>query len=332
MLKNKTIGVIVPAYNEELLIGKTLSSMPDFVDTIITINDCSRDRTKEVICGLMEKDRRITLIDHAVNKGLGQSLIDGYLKSREMRIDITAVMAGDAQMDPNDLESVVMPILDDIADYAKGNRLLIQDVAEHMPFHRLIGNAGLTFLTKFATGYWHVIDPQCGYTAISRRALMAIPIERMTKRYGYNADILNMLNIQNFAVADVEVRPVYDKEKSKIKLYKYIPHISCLLTKLFIRRLKSKYIIRDFNPLCLSYLFGMFLLFFGTIPFAIRLIYMYYLTTEFPQTSLLCLMFITLIGLQVLLFAIQFDKEDNRPLCIMNYEHHRKNGIIGDEK
>lgn len=318
MYKDKTVGIVIPAYNEEELLPVTLGTMPDFVDKMFVINDCSKDNTKQVILDLQKKDSRIVLIDHEVNKGLGQSLIDGYVKSRDEGIDITAVMAGDNQMHPDDLPAVINPIADGKSDYSKGNRLLSDEVVGLMPWHRLIGNSGLTFLTKFATGYWHVIDPQCGYTAISKRALKAIPIERMTKRYGYNADILNMLNIHNYKVADVEIRPVYGREQSKIKLWKYIPHVSCLLIMLFFRRLRDKYMIRNFNPLCLSYIFGSFMLVFVAFPLLLRVLYMYWRTqgAEAPQTSIICLMFATITGLQILLTAIQFDKEDNRELCV----------------
>lgn len=316
MLEKRTIGVVVPAFNEELLIEKTLTTMPDFVDKIIVIDDGSSDNTKQKIEALAAGDSRIVLIAHLVNQGLGQSLIDGYVKCREMEIDITAVMAGDAQMSPDDLEAVVAPILQGKAEYAKGNRLLMEDVAKQMPLHRLIGNSGLTFLTKFATGYWHVMDPQCGYTAISLDALRAIPIEQMTKGYGYNADILNMLNIRNFAVSDVEVKPVYGEEQSKIKLSSYVPKVSWLLIRLFFRRLLHKYMVRDFNPLCLSYVFGIALFALGTIPFGVRLFYMYDKHAEFPQTTFLCLMFLTIASVQILLSAVQYDMEDNRHLCV----------------
>lgn len=324
MYKGKTVGIVIPAYNEEILIGKTLSTMPDFVDNMIVINDCSKDKTLEKIKEFQAKDPRIIIINHEKNKGLGQSLIDGYVKCRDLGLDITAVMAGDAQMSPDDLPSVLDPIAEGRADYSKGNRLLVKDVAKHMPLHRLIGNAGLTFLTKFATGYWHIIDPQCGYTAISHRALSAIPIESMIKGYGYNADILNMLNILEFPVADVEVKPVYGEEKSKIKLYKYIPNVSILLIKLFFRRLVRKYLVRNFNPLCLSYFAGLFLFFFGALPFASLFLYRYAKYYDFPQTSLLSLMFLTIASMQILLSAIQYDMEDNRHLCVYTQKERRE--------
>ena len=320
MLKDISVAVVVPAYNEEKHIARTLTTIPDYVDHIIVVNDGSSDGTREVIEEIQKKDSRIFPINHDINQGLGRSLIDGYLQSRDMGVVVTGVMAGDGQMHPDDLSAVLAPILEGEADYAKGNRLLHSEVAHRMPLHRLVGNSGLTFLTKFATGYWHVIDPQCGYTAISKRGLDAIPIERMTKGYGYNADILNMLNVKNFRVADVKVRPVYGDEVSKIKLYKYIPSVSWLLLRLFFRRLVKKYVVRNFNPLCLSYLVGLFLLVFGTVPFSARLFYMYNKTGEFPQTTLLCLMFVTITGIQILLSAVHYDMEDNRHLCVHAYE------------
>lgn len=255
MLNNNTIGVVIPAYNEGKLISKVMDTMPEFVDYMIIVNDGSKDETKKRIEDKALCDSRIILLDHEVNKGLGQTLIDGYLKSREMGIDVVAVMAGDAQMDPDDLENVVMPIVKGETDYVKGSRLLVNGVKKKMPKYRFIGNNILTLLTKFATGYWHVIDPQCGYTAISHEAISEIPIEEMIKGYGYNAHILYMLNMSNYRVKDVKVKPVYGEEVSKIKLGKYIRKVSALLCRLFFSRIFKKYMLVDFNlQQCFIYL------------------------------------------------------------------------------
>ena len=257
MLNGKKIGVIVPALNEELLIRETVSGIPDYVDSIIVINDGSTDKTEDIVDALALEDSRIEQIVHDERKGLGQSLIDGYLAALESEQDIIAVMAGDNQMHPDDLIDVVSPIAEDRADYIKGNRLFRSDTREKMPTYRYFGNAGLTLLTKFATGYWKSVDPQCGYTAISAKALNKIPIQDMTKGYGYNAHLLWMLNLENLRVGDTEVRPVYDREKSKIKVVRYILHISYLLSSLFFSRLWSKYLVRDFNPLAILYIFSL---------------------------------------------------------------------------
>ncbi len=310
MYNDHKIAVVIPAYNEELLISETLGGMPDYVDVMYVINDCSTDNTLAIIRELQQKDPRIVLINHEANKGLGQSLIDGYMASAEGDCDITAVMAGDNQMHPDDLPKLLDKLIFEQYDYVKGNRLLHHNVRS-MPRYRFFGNAMLTILTKFATGYYRLMDPQCGYTAIKNDVLRGIPIEEMTKGYGYNADILVMLNIRNFKVADVEVRPVYDREKSKIKLWKYIPKTSMLLMRLFYRRMWQRYVVLDFHPLVLFYAFSHLLL-LADIGFIVRLFYMWPIVGHVPETTALVVLFCSITGLQSWLFAMLFDMEANR--------------------
>jgi len=314
MVLEKSIAVIIPAYNEGKLITKTLETMPDFVDAMIVINDCSIDDTPQRIIEYSKKDPRVIMLEHDQNKGLGQTLIDGYVKSLEFGYDIMAVMAGDAQMDPDDLIRVVTPVAEKRTDYVKGHRLFYEGVRESMPKYRFFGNSILSFLTKFATGYWSSIDPQCGYTAISREALSKIPITRMTKGYGYNADILNMLNIADCTVLDVEVRPVYGEEKSKIKLAKYIVRVSGLLIKLFFRRMKYKYIVRDFNPLVFFYILAIICVLVICLPMTIRFFIILGTTGELAKTTALIFAFSLLIGLQSLFFGMWMDMQDNKRL------------------
>ena len=311
MYRGKNIGVVVPAFNEENLIAKTLGSMPNFVDRMFIINDGSTDQTKMIIEEFQINDPRIILINHKKNKGLGQSLIDGYIASKESDVDITAVMAGDNQMCPDDLPALLDQLIDNSYDYIKGNRLLHQDIPI-MPRYRFFGNALLTLLTKFATGYYAMMDPQCGYTAIRNTALARIPIEKMTKGYGYNADILCMLNIQRFRVNDIEVRPVYGFARSKIKLWKYIPQTSWLLVKLFFRRIWKRYFVLDFHPLVLFYAFSIFNVGFIILPLTIRFVYLYFTETEFPINTLNIIIYTFLVTFQSILFAIWMDMDYNK--------------------
>lgn len=311
MYKENEITVLIPAFNEELLLPETIQSLPHFVDNIIIIEDCSTDGTKDFINGIVKTNNKIVPIFHEKNKGLGQSLIDGYLKSGDQYLGITVVMAGDNQMHPDDLPHILDKITDEGYDYVKGNRLLHQDVHK-MPKYRFFGNAFLTILTKFATGYYFLMDPQCGYTAIKNSALKLIPISKMTKGYGYNADILCMLNIQKFKVSDVEVRPIYDREKSKIKLWKYIPNISLLLFRLFFRRLWKRYVVLDFHPLVLFYFFSFINFFLLIIPFSIRFFYMLNKYDELPKTTMSILVMTFLISFQSIIFAIWMDMDYNK--------------------
>lgn len=314
MFKNKSIAVVVPAYDEERLIGKVISTMPDFVDKIIIINDGSSDNTKSIIEEFMKTKKNIVLINHSKNQGLGKSLIVGYLKSLELGMDITAVMAGDAQMDPADLPKVITPVADKKVDYAKGNRLLIENEIQSMPKYRFLGNSILTLLTKFATGYWHIIDPQCGYTAISNKALESINIKQMKKGYGYNAYLLYLLNMKNYKVQDVEVKPIYGLAKSRIKQKSYIPETSYLLFKLFLKRMFHKYLVREFHPLILFYLFSFVNIILISLPLTVRFFHLYSLEGIAPRSTLIILNFSIMMGFFSFFFGMWLDMEDNKKL------------------
>lgn len=316
MLKNRKIGVVVPAHNEELLIVDTLRGMPAFVDKIVVVNDASTDKTKQKILAEQKKQKRIVFIDHRENKGLGATLADGYIKASELDLDVIAVMAGDNQMDPSDLRNVVMPVVEGTVEYTKGNRLLVKDVSKVMPKYRFIGNIIATFMTKFATGYWSVIDPQCGYTAISKKALDRIDIASLKKGYGYNADILVRLNIFNFKITDVEVKPVYGKEKSGIKFFRYTMDVSYFLLKLFLRRLKEKYLFRDFHPVILFYLFSFVSIVLIALPLGIRFLVLYFHYGLAPLTTLTIFSFTTMMGFFSFGFAIWLDMESNKNLFV----------------
>ena len=219
MFFNKTIAVVVPAYNEEHLIAQTLTSIPDFVDNIFVIDDGSTDRTPDIINEISKKDSRIEQISHSRNQGVGGAIISGYKRARELGIDVTAVMAGDNQMDPQDLIKIIDPVARGNTDYTKGNRLFYGEAWKMIPHWRYLGNSFLSLLTKIASGYWHIADSQSGYTAICLDALKRINLDKIYKRYGVPNDILIRLNQHDFRVKDIPIRPVYNiGEKSGIKV------------------------------------------------------------------------------------------------------------------
>ncbi len=247
MYKNKKLSVVVPAYKEELLIGQTIQTIPDYIDQIYVIDDDSPDRTYEIAAELALSDFRIHPIKHEVNKGVGAGIITGYKKSIDDNIDIVVVMAGDNQMDPSYIPSLVDPIIDDKADYTKGNRLLsIKDMKGMSNFRRL-GNFLLTLLTKFSSGYWNIGDPQNGYTAISSKALHGIDLNGVYPSYGYCNDLLAKLNVVGFRVMDVHIPARYGNEKSKIRYTRYIVNVSRLLLRDYFWRIKMKYFYKFFH-------------------------------------------------------------------------------------
>jgi glycosyltransferase involved in cell wall biosynthesis len=312
MLDGKKIAVVIPAYNEEQLIERTVKGIPIFVDEIVVVDDCSADGTVSRVGRLLsEQPNRIILIEHPVNRGVGGAIASGYLWCRDHGVDIAVVMAGDAQMDPADLPALLDPLLADHYDYAKGNRLFSGDAWTLIPRVRYLGNAVMSLLTKIASGYWQVADSQCGYTAINRNALAAIDWTRMYTRYGQPNDLLVRLNIYNFRVCDVPTRPIYNiGEKSGIKPIRMIPRLSLLLLKLFIWRMFQKYVIRDFHPLVFFYLFGFSLSLPGFLLGIWLVIYRLFIGYV-AVTSALFVALLIISGLQFLLFAMWFDMDYN---------------------
>lgn len=307
--RNKLIAVVVPAYNEEQLIGETLGGIPDYVARIYAVDDGSSDRTGEIIEEYARRDSRIFPIHHNPNKGVGAAITAGYRRAVEDGMDIAVVMAGDNQMDPVQLPLLLDPIIDSRADYTKGNRLISEAYRTGMSPWRSFGNSILTFLTKIASGYWQMMDPQNGYTAISTKALAELPLDDVYQGYGYCNNLLVWLNIHGMRVQDVAIPARYGREKSKIRYSTYIPRVSKLLLCNFLFRLNTKYIQMGFHPLAFFYAAGAVLVPLGLLGGAITLwekfIMGYPLLFVHGVLSFLMLM----MGMQFLLFAMLFDMQ-----------------------
>jgi len=311
MYKKNTVAVVIPAYNEEKLLGRVITTMPDYVDKMVIIDDASKDGTHDVALNFQKKqpDRTI-VIRHGENTGVGGSIADGYIWCRDNNMDMAAVMAGDAQMDPDDLVNLILPIYEDRADYTKGNRLFTGDAWQVIPRVRYLGNSVLSLMTKIASGYWHISDSQCGYTVINKKALQTIDWEKMYPKYGQPNDLLVRLNIYHFRVEDVPVKPVYRiGEKSGIRPLLIIPRMFWLLVRLFFFRLKEKYFIRDFHPLLFFY-FTSFILFLIDIPLIIRFFVRWSRIGVIPDITALAILFTTTTALQLSLFAMWFDMQN----------------------
>jgi len=315
MYKDKTVCVVVPAYNEEKLIGKVIDTMPDYVDKVVVVDDKSNDATAAIAAEYAERSGgRIILVRHSENQGVGGAIATGYKWARDNRMDTTAVMAGDAQMDPQDLPNLLEPVAAGQVDYAKGNRLFTGNAWQLIPKWRYLGNSYLSLLTKIASGYWHVADSQTGYTVINLRALEMLDLDRIYKRYGMPNDMLVKLNVYNFKVRDIPVRPVYNiGERSLIRLRKVVPTLSWLLLKGFLYRMKEKYVIRDFHPLVFFYAVGLVFGFATVILFA-RVFCVWFVRGSIPAINALAAMFSFMSAAMFTLFAMWFDMESNKEL------------------
>ncbi|CAJ37092.1 glycosyltransferase family 2 protein [Methanocella arvoryzae] len=305
------IGVVVPAYNEEVLLGETVRGMPSYVSRIYVIDDCSTDRTPEVLRKLADEDPRVVGLRHEVNKGVGATIIDGYKLALQDRMDYVAVMAGDNQMDPEELPRLLLPVMEGKADYAKGNRLLGRQMRKGMSSWRFLGNSMLTMLNKIASGYWHISDPQNGYTVISREALETLDLDSIYTYYGYCNDLLVKLNAAGFRTIDVPIPARYGREKSKIRYGRFIFKVAPMLFRGFLWRLRVKYTVLDFHPLVLFYLAGMALLPAGILTGLLSLALPWLNPPAFAPVGLFATI-LALAGLQSLLAAMAMDAQIDR--------------------
>jgi glycosyltransferase involved in cell wall biosynthesis len=312
VLDGKTLAVVVPAYDEETLVATTIRGVPPFVDRIFVVDDASRDGT--VAAARATGDARVEVIAHQRNAGVGAAIVTGYHRAVEAGMDVTCVMAADNQMDPSDLEKIALPVARGELEYAKANRLITGEAWKVIPRSRYLGNAVLSFLTKIASGYWHVADSQSGYTAASREILEQLDLDRIYRGYGFPNDMLVHLNVWNARVRDIPSRPVYGVgERSGIKIRKVVPRISWLLLKGFFWRMREKYVIRDFHPFVFFYALGGLMTILG-LGLGIAEVVLRIMGNAVSVGTVVLVALLLIFGSQFTLFAMWFDLESNKDL------------------
>lgn len=236
MLANKTIAVVIPAYNEERLLPRTLARVPTFVDRVVVVDDASADATATVVAG----DPRVVVCRHPSNRGVGASIVTGYRYCMDHRLDIAVVMGADDQMHPDDMPSLLLPILRGEADYVCGDRLAWPGGWREFPTVRLAGVVMLAALTRQSTGLPHIRDAQCGYTAISREALACLALDRLYPRYGFPNDMLSKAAAASVRVATRPVRPIYADETSSMRVGRVAVPILKMLFANWVERLAAE--------------------------------------------------------------------------------------------
>lgn len=329
-----TIGVSIPAHNEEKLITETILGIPVWVDWIVIINDQSMDGTQKVVEKLiLEIERNIFLINNKKNIGVGGSIIRGHDYLMKQNCDILVVMAGDNQMDPNYLGKLLKPITNYGFDYSKGNRFFKEDSLTGMPKFRIFGNYILSFLSKVGSGYWSIFDPQNGYTAIWKEMYGNIEKSNLQKGYNFENSMLTELNIQNASVADIYIPARYNQEKSGIKIPKFIVSNIYFQFVSFFRRINKKYLSKNFHPLGITYLLGLFLTIIGFIDF----IYIFNeriikANLDITYGSYFLLFFIIGSGLILLKDSITNEIQQEQNNIIIKQNQHLMDLILDDKK
>jgi len=308
MYKERRIAVIIPAYNVAPHVGGVIAGIPDYVDHIILVDDCSTDETPSVAKGI--SDPRVSDLQTPVNMGVGGATMMGYARALELECDILVKMDGDGQMQAEHLYLLLDAIVNQGYDYAKGNRFLTGELVHVMPRHRLFGNIVLTFLNKLASGYWHIFDPQNGYTAITAKTLRRIDLSKIHQRYFFENDVLIALNFHNARVVDVGIPAHYGDEHSHLNPFRAGITFPLLFLPRFWRRIYQKYVLRDFSPIALFLFMGLILLAWGVLFGAYHWI-LSIATDHVATTGTVMLAVLPLIlGFQLILQAIVLDIQE----------------------
>ena len=309
--KSPKISVVIPCYKSVEHVLDVLKDVPDIVSAIYCVSDACPDNTGTVI-EEKNKDKRVKVIFHEKNKGVGGAVITGYRAALDDGADIIVKIDSDGQMDPALIPQFIEPIIKGKADYTKGNRFYNPEFLNAMPKIRIFGNAGLSFLNKFSTGYWHVFDPTNGYTAIQADVLRLLPLDKIAERYFFESDMLFRLGTVRAVVEDIPQNSFYGDEKSNLEVADAFWDFSVQHMRNFFKRIVYSYFVRDFHVASIEWVLGPFLLIFSTI-FGLGT-WMESVQTEMEATPgtvmLAALPFI--VGLQLTLSALHFDIQ-NQP-------------------
>jgi len=262
-LSGARVGVVIPAYRVAQQIETVVRGIPPWVASIIVVEDASPDDTAERVERL--RDPRVKLLRHERNQGVGGAMATGFAEAIRQGLDVVVKMDGDDQMDPEHLPALLEPLLQHRADVAKGNRYASAAHVQQMPAIRLLGNAGLTFLVKLASGYWSNFDPANGYLALRTEVLESLDLPRLPKRYYFESGLLVELGILRAVVVDVPLHARYGDEISSLSVPKTLLEFPPRLVKGLARRLFWRYLVHDFTAVSVFMLLGVPMLLFGVL-------------------------------------------------------------------
>lgn len=301
------ITIVIPCYNVAAHITEVISTIPPEIHTIIAVNDCSKDNTADILARLAEKENRLILLRHDKNGGVGAAMITGYQKAMEMGADIIIKMDGDGQMDPAHIPALLKPIRDGAADFTKGNRFRDLKALRAMPLSRRIGNLGLSFMIKAASGYWNIFDPTNGFTAIRASLLSDVNLNRIHPRYYYETSLINELYYAGAVIQDIPMKARYGSEISGLSRTKTLIEFPPRLLIAFLRRILLKYFLYEFTLASVYLLFGVPLFLYGCVFGVVNYIKYTGLQLPTPTGTIMIATLSIMLGFQFLLSALSYD-------------------------
>jgi dolichol-phosphate mannosyltransferase len=326
---SEIITVVIPCYKVSKTILKLIQSIDHNIQNIIVVDDCCPEKSGELVLRLIN-DKRVIVLFHPTNLGVGGAMKTGYKKALELNSDIVVKLDGDGQMDPSLIIDFVVPILIGEADYTKGNRFYRPESCEKMPTIRLIGNGMLCFINKVVSGYWTIMDPTNGYTAIHALALKNLPFNKIDNRYFFENDMLFRLNTIRAKVEDIPMEALYGDEKSNLSICKTTLEFPFKYASRFFKRILYNYYIRDFNIGSLEIFFGILLFGFGSLYGLCHWIHSYLLNIDTPTGTVILSSTSILIGFKLLLSAADFDMRNipHSPISRFHSTRRNKKGTI----
>ena len=305
----KKIGIVIPCFRVRDKLLAVVRSLPDWVDVIIAVDDACPERSSEVL-NVQSADRGQIILRHTSNQGVGGAMITGFRRALEEECDIIVKMDGDDQMDPARLADIVHPIASGLCDFTKGNRFIHLESLRAMPLARRIGNIGLTFLTKFASGQWHLSDPTNGYFGIHREALKLLNLKRLSRRYFFETSLLIQLNIIRAVAFDIPIPARYGDQRSSLSVTRAVFGFPPRLVWGLMNRLVWRYCFYDVNATTFCLLAGGIMT-IGGVSFGAYRWLEGSLTGQFQSAGTVALSLLpTIVGLQLLLQALVLDVVD----------------------
>ena len=301
------IAVVIPCYRVEHEISTVLASLPRYIKRIIVVDDASPDGTAEIVAGLAKKDRRIILIRHMTNQGVGGAMRTGFQKALELGSQIVVKIDGDGQMDLTYLPDLLHPLIDGRADYAKGNRFRDFQSLQKMPLIRRVGNMGLGFLAKAATGYWNLFDPTNGFVAIRAGVLAQLPLNRIDRTFFFETSMLANLYLLGAVIRDVPMPARYQGEKSNLSVRRVLFEFPFKLLQTYLRRLVLKNLIYDFSMASIYFGVGVPLLLFGLVFGIIKWVDYASRNIPAPTGTVMLPTLSVLLAIQFIVAAIEID-------------------------
>ena len=306
LLTGKKVAVVIPSYKVVNHILGVIDSMPALVDAIYVVDDCCPVGSGDYVEANCS-DSRVIVVRNPVNLGVGGAVMHGYRRAAADGMDVIVKVDGDGQMDPKLIPQFIAPIVSGQADYTKGNRFFDLRHIKRMPVVRLVGNAGLSFLTKFSTGYWDVFDPTNGFTAIDSRVASVLPYDKISERYFFETDMLFRLNTFRAVVTDIPMDAIYADEESNLSIGSALGDFLFGHLRNFSKRIFYNYFLRDLSIASLELLLGAAMIMFGSVFGAYRWIQAVIDGTVTPVGTIMLSALPVLVGIQLVLAFLSYD-------------------------